>query len=84
MDWKEKFKKPVPKFWDMTTPEGCRGFLKDVKWGPGKEPITAVKGDDGITYTLDEMNDPQAVLFANQILDIITNHADKVRRQKRN
>lgn len=70
-----KFKKPAPEFWDMSTPEGCRGFLKDVKWGPDKESITAVKGDDGKIVTLEEMTDPQAVLFANQILDIIQSHS---------
>lgn len=83
MDWKSERFKSKPKFWNMTTPEGCRGFLKSVKWGPEKKPITAVKGD-GKTYTLEEMDDTQAIVFANQILDIIQNHSDKIKRVNRN
>ncbi len=59
------------KFWDMTKPDDCRAFLRDVR-SNGK-PLTHIKTDTGETLVINDMTDAQIVVYANQVLDLIEN-----------
>lgn len=79
MDWKQalaarKKRNPIQHVWDINTPTGARGFIADLRMGEKKEPIKSVKLEDGRVFKVSELTDQDAILVANQCVDVMQKH----------